>query len=403
MRFFSRQLDIIFILILISFNLLFLWQFIGSPYPEVSISAPTIPALGAVISKVAPFSFWQTAGILTIFSFPLLSVTWYLCLRKILANPILAFAASLIFLLPFSFRERFVIFWDAGDIAHGLSLAFIPLVILAFGEFLRKASINAFLFSFMGVAVVSLISPFGFLNLAFFSAFLTMSEMLLGQARVKLLRFFMVFLFGFGISAFWYHPAFLIALAQSQQGSAAFTALSKLVPLSFFVVPTFGALSFLIFDRKTHLQSLFLAASLSFFYLMVVSAARFGMELPSPSRFLPEFSLSLSFLIVSLTASLWQLWQTKILGGLQLSPRLGLLHSSREFLVATFFVALLTWPLFSFFSGETFLEINNQNQVLGAQDVRWGSAREGVSHLVGYLISGTTLLSTLFLKLKLKS
>lgn len=402
MRFFRFQLDTIFISILISFNLLFLWQFIGSPYPEVSFSAPIIPVLGTVISKMTPFSFWQSIGILVIISFPVLSITWYLYLKRLFSNANLAFAASLILLTPVFLRERFLLFWETGDGAHGFALASLPLVLLVFRQFINHATADSFIFSLMGVALVSLISIFGFLNLVFFSIFLTISEMLLGQARIKLLRFLAVFIFGWGMAAFWYHPGFLLSLAKSPQGEMVLSTLSKLIPLSFFIVPVFGAFSFLIFDRKPNLQPLFLSFSLVSFYLIVVSASSFGMALPLPDRFLPEFFLSLSFLGINLVVVFWQIWHHKILGGLQISPRLGLLHSSRGILMVAFFVAFLSWPLFSL-GKEPLFSVDINPQVLGTQSSWRIETQNPISTAIGFIISFLTCSATIFLKKKIKA
>lgn len=396
-----RFLEPTFLVFLIGFNLLFLWPFWGKTYPQISFSTPLVPSLAKVLDLLTPFSFWQSVGFLVITSFPLLSLTTYFWFKKIFSSPTLGIVASLIFLLPFSLTARFALFWESGDGIHSFSLALIPLVALPFWEFLKRGTVNFFLLSFAGISLLALASPFGFLNSFFFLTFLTISEMLLGQARVKLFKFFLTFIFGLGGVAFWYHPGFLISLLQSPQGETVLSTLGKLIPPAFFIVPVLGAFSFLIFDRKSQLQPLFLSFSLTLFYFLLLAADNFGISYPSPDRFLPEFLLSLSLFLVTLGWVARQILNQKLLWE-KIHPKLRFLHYGGKVLTVAFVMALLLWPVFSFFGGEPLL-VAGDNPVLGAQNPWWEGAKGGASRLLGYGISGITLLVTGLLKWKIKT
>lgn len=410
--FFLHTKDFFLALTLFGLNFFFIWPFLGRDFPEIDFSAPVLPFLANMLDLLTPFNFSQAVGVLVLFSFPLASFAWYFFFKRLSSSSVLSFLAGLIFLLPWFYLPRFALFWQKGDAVHALGFAVLPLVGMILLQFLKTGSFNRFLASFLGVSVISLISPFTLLNLYLFFLVLTFSEMLLGQARIKILRFFFVCLFAQGFSSFWYHPYFLLSLLKSNQGQAALSSLWKLFPVSFFVVPVFSAFSFLLFDRKPHLQSLFFAMTITILYLALVAADTFGVYLPFPvpDRFLPEFYIGLSFFLAIAIKFLMKLPKEGLNLG-KIYPRLAFVHHSSEVFLTALITAFILWPVFSIFSGISIIPTFETPQVLGAQSLLathsggepwWQVSRGGFSQILGYGISFLTAIGGAFLRKRIQ-
>lgn len=399
-----RLKDLIFALTLFLLNLVFLWPFFGQNYPYASFSTPVLPLLSQVLDFLSPLSFNQAVGFFVLLSFPLASITWYAFFKRFSSSALLSFLAGLIFLLPWFFLPRFALFWQKGDGIHALGFAILPLIGIILGKFLRAGSFNPFLASFLGVSLISLISPFTLLNLYLFFFVLTCSEMLLGQARIKILRFLVVCLFAQGFSSFWYHPYFLLSLFKSGPGREVFSSFWRLIPISFFTIPILGAFSFLIFDRKPHLQPLFFSFTFSALYLALVAAESFGgyLPFPVPARFFPEFHIGLSFLLAILIIFLISLPKKGLNLG-KIHPRLAFAHHSSEIFLTSILTAFLVWPAFSIFSASPIIPFQESPQVLGVQSAWWEISHDGISQFIGYGITFLTTATGFFLKRKIKA
>jgi hypothetical protein len=130
--------------------------------------------------------------------------------------------------------------------------------------------------------------------------FTAFSEMLLGKGRLKALRLAAVLVFAGAFSSFWYNPAFFLWMITGPMGEEIRGTISRLIPMSFFIVPVLGTLGFLLFDRKPDLQPVFLA-SFSTIAFAVITLAGGGFFPSHPSRYSAEFGISLSlFLAVAI-------------------------------------------------------------------------------------------------------
>jgi len=162
--------------------------------------------------------------------------------------------------------------------------------------FIKEGGIrNLVLSAFVG-ALVSLSSPFSFTTFLMFSAIGCFSEMLLGQGRLKFMRFLIVLIFAAGLNSFWYNPAFFNWMITGPMGEEIRLTLGRLIPMSMFVAPILGVFGFLLFDRKPSLQPMFLAVFFTIAFALVVIAG--GGFMPShPTRYTSEFGMSLALLL----------------------------------------------------------------------------------------------------------
>lgn len=395
--------DYLFASALFLLNFFFLLPFLGKDYPQAAFSAPILPLLAKILEILTPLNFSQSIGMVVLFSFPLASLTWYLFFKKLSVSSLLSFLASLIFLLPWFYLPRFALFWREGDGIHALGFALTPMVAIVFLNFLRTGLPSFFLASFLGVSLISLISPFALTTLYAFLLILTFSEMLLGQARIKILRLLIIGIFAQGFSSFWYHPQFLISLVQSEQGRQTIAALWRLFPLSFFTIPVLGAFSFLLFDRKPGLQPIFFAFVSTAIFSGLVAAEGVNDYLPFnvPARFFPEFYIVLSFFLAISVNFLINL-PRKGFSLRGIFPRLVFAHHASDIFLTSILTALLVWPAFSLIENDPIIPQVAVSQVLGVQTV-WVGVGWGISQGLGSIVSLFTVAVGVILKIKIKS
>lgn len=305
-------------------------------------------------------------------------VFFYFFVWEISHRRLTSFIACLIYTLPTLRLSQAIVF---GDGPHIIALTLTPLVLIFLLRFLRQKTVNLAIVLTVGVTLIALISPFALFTLLIFIGILTYSEMLLGQGRLKFFYTFLVLVAAAGLSAFRYHPAFVIKLFQGEHGRALLTILWSLVPPSFFLVPIIGAFSFLIFDRKPVLQPIFLAGSQFFIFLLLVFVGTHVSTtyVPVPSRFLPELSLAFAFLSALILIRISEVLKTDLSQGFLI-------------FILTFLLASIILARFHFWA------IAYESGVLGAQ-IRLVEDG-GVSQVFGGGVTILTALTLGFLKLR---
>ncbi len=297
-RFWLGTGEILVLLLVLLFNFFLLWPFFGREDQTNIFSAPFIPILANVSSFFMPFDYAVRFWLLVfIIFFPL---TFYLLIREISQQRLIAFLAVLVASLPLGIflPLRINIGLLGEDGAQIASLTLTALACLFLFRFLRRGGFKmATATSFM-IALTALTSPLGFFILFCFCWALTISEMLLSSARLKLARFVIVFLLATGLVSFWYNPKFAFLIYNSPQGQMVKKTLFSLFPLAFFLTPLLGVFGFLLFESRPRLQGLFVAVFWTIgFFLLFLGA---GLKLSSPVRFLPSLGVSLSFLLAIL-------------------------------------------------------------------------------------------------------
>jgi len=392
--------EILGLMILFLVNFLLLFHFFGHEDKYNAFSAPVIPVLATLIEKWVPFASGVRIWLLVFFLF--FPLSFYFLVRELSGRKLTAFIANFLAILPIGIFLRIRV--DLGvlseDGAHMAALTFIPLVCIFLLRFLKRGNFWAGFLSALGTVLVALTSPISFVVLGVFMGVITFSEMLLGRARLKFLRFLVVLILAVGFSAFWYHPKFIILTSQSFQGQLVKKALANLLPVSFFLIPLLGVFGFLLFENRPQLQPIFVAFFLTIGFGLFSLGA--GMTYPVPSRFLPAFGISLAFLLGVLSAGLFDF--------LHRSPRL------KRFRISSSTRKIIAWGLISLifsligiiivFSLRNFWELE-QTQVLGLtteQKVGIWEIREKttlVENIFGYTITGLTAIGVVVLKIGL--
>ena len=279
---------------LIAGNVALVWRFFSVPFSFV-FSAPVIPDLARFLGLFGVEFDWAVRWLLLAF-FILGPVSLYFLVREITGRRMSAMIAAVLYSLPI-FPSRFEGIVVLGDGAHIAALTFVPLAAYWLLRFLKRGSFSYAIGSSLSVLLVALTSPFGLFVLIGVLTVVTFSEMLLGSGRLKFMRFVLVLVFSAGLSAFWYNPEFVRLSLASASGRAVIAALKNLIPLLFFIFPVLGTFGFLIFDKRAHLQPLFVALGLTVVFGLISFAgglAKFAVS--SQSRYLPEVTLALTVL-----------------------------------------------------------------------------------------------------------
>jgi len=300
--------EVLLVLALFLTNLFLLYPFFGHEDKYNVFSAPVIPLLTAFTDPFISYPYGVRIWLLTLFLiFPL---AFYYFIREISGRKLIGLLSSFVVILPIgiflSLRVNLGLL--SGDGAHIASFTFIPLVCLLLLRFLRQGNFWAGIFSALGTTLVALTSPLGLVVLAVFMGIITFSEMLLGRGRLKMMRFFVVFILMVGFSAFWYNRKFVILTFQSPEGQLIKQTFINLLPPSFFLLPLLGVFGFLLFENRPQLQPMFIAFFLTVCFGLFSLGA--GVEYHSPSRFLPSFGISLAFLLGISTVGLFDFLRT---------------------------------------------------------------------------------------------
>lgn len=294
----SIPFEIFLLSLITAFNLFYIFPFWGTmASPDAIFSGPVIPLITKFV-QIFDGTFSHSLQYVNTFFFIILPVGLYFFIKEVSGRKIIAFLSLFIIILPFSYfaETRVTSAFLSSDGAHMASLAVMPFALLSLFSFLKDGSRKNLLIASFLSAVIVLISPFGFTTYLIFAGILTFSEAVLGFGRKKLMRFFAILFFAAALSSFWYNPSFTFWLFSGPLGMEVRRTISKLLPISLFMIPILTTFGYLLFDRKPFLQPIFLASFFTIAFLLI-SMAGGGVFPSSPSRYIPEIGISISFLV----------------------------------------------------------------------------------------------------------
>jgi hypothetical protein len=292
-------IDIFSVIFFGAISLLYLGSFLGDADRSNDFSAPLLPFLSKLVSLLTGLEELKALTFWLVFFLSLGPIFLYFFTSKLTGRRSTGFFSSLVYCLPGSWfaSGRASMAFLIGDGGHLAALSLVPLVAMFLLDFLRKGVFKNLVFSSLGMVLVGLLSPFGFLTGGVIVTAVTFSEMLQGEGRLKTLRFIFFLAVGAGLVAFWYNPVFVLSLFGGAKGAVVRRTLWNLIPISFVVVPVLAAFGFLLFEKRAHLQPLFIALGLVVLFSLLAFADYVGDLFPGhPRRYLPEFGFSLAFL-----------------------------------------------------------------------------------------------------------
>lgn len=357
-RWCGKPLETFLVLLILALNVFVVFRFFDFPAVDQPFSGPIFPLL---VNFVRFFNIPDSLAFQLVngYFYIILPLAIYLFVKEVTGRKLIAFLAAMIVSLPiYPLAEtRFLLSFGGVDAAHIASLAIIPIALLSYYAFIKNGGIKNLVAAAITSALIALISPFGFMTFLVFSSFLAFSEMLLGGGRLKFFRYITVLFFAGSLNSFWYNPIFFTWMIAGPMGAGIRLTVSKLIPLSFFVIPILGALGYLLFDRKPNLQPFFIV---TFFTISfgLISIAGGGIFPSHSSRYMPELGISLALLISVLFVGL--------VDYIRLNFSFKAIPIKSEYLANTFLIVVIPALIFGIIWGAYGISFNEK--VLGAWD-----------------------------------
>lgn len=247
-------------------------------------------------------------SIVTGISLSFAPISFYLFVRKIaLRHELTALIATLAFILPNPFFGYIPVFGGTvinGDAAHAVVFSYIPLFLLYVESFFSTGIPILALLASIGTAIIAIFSPFAAFNLLLIYPFLAIAEGFLGNLRIKIFRMIFLLIMAFGLSLWWYFPTFFAQGISLSHVTYTINKILSLFPLLIPIIPVFGALFFLVFDRRKRLKPIFIGLSLLIIYVMLYITSKdimiSGIFTPERYRLELTFAGALTFSIITI-------------------------------------------------------------------------------------------------------
>lgn len=395
----NSLVEILGVVLIVLLNTFLIWPLFSGLDRGTHFSGPLLPVIGQTTAFVSGISLAAAFQITYLFFFLLFPVSFCALVYFLTRRRLTTLFAVLIAALPeYVFAEsRIASGFFYGDGPHIASLAIVPLAVIGLILFLRRGGKTNLVATALLGALVMLTSPIGFGTYVIFAIVAGFSEMLLGFGRLKLARFLVAFILSAAMVSFWYNPAFVFWLIFGPMGKEIRMVVWNLVPMSFFILPVLGTFGYLLFSRKPGLQPAFLGFFWTAVFLIIILVAK-GNGTAFSSRYLSELGIALSLLVGLLL--------TALVDGLK-SSRITLVPALNKPSFSNPIIALLLVVLFIAVvlpRQRLFGDIRAMEKESGGfSKGRYWLEKEsfgGLHSILGYVITGGTVGSLVFLKMK---
>lgn len=351
------QTSILITLILSVFSFVIFWPVISQIDIEEAFFTPLVPAF-LFLFELFGVGPTEAMRVLFIVSFIVSTVGIYLFVRDLTKRQMTAVLSTIIYLIPpipvfilTYFRKGLLVreleaakaflFTVYGDGAHFVALALIPFAAIFFLRYLKSDNRkNLFLSAVFG-ALIFLATRSQAMSLMLILLTISLSEIFLGMARVKIGRFLLISVSILGLVSFWYTPNFIIESLLLYRVQL-ISNIGFLFPVSFTLGILMLLFAFVFFARNEKRQPIFIA-----FLLFVVFLGIVGDWVWHQRSFVPHVqrliaNLNMFFAIVLAVGI------TAVLDWGQLSERIGVKRRSHA---VRSFMAMVLWPLSLFAAG----------------------------------------------------
>lgn len=302
------QITIVVTVMLALTSFIIYWPMISQIDFEEAFYTPLVPYLMATLANfgIVPS---DALRMLFVTSLSISTVGLYLLMRDLTKRQVTAILAAIIYLIPpmpifvltilgpgilekelISAKSFFTIVY--GDGAHFVALALVPFALLFFLRYLKFNGRFHFAAAVVTCSLILLANRSQGVSLAIVLVAATVTSAILGLARVKLRRLFLVVAFSLGLVSFWYTGDFwassLVVLAGHIADNIQF-----IFPLP-LVVSIFGLFfSFVFFAKREDRQPIFMAflVFIVFLSLMVGWLASGRSIMPHPHRLVPNLNM----------------------------------------------------------------------------------------------------------------
>lgn len=279
------KITLLFGLFLVLFAFIVLWPIVSQIDFEDAFSVPLIPWVIAIFTTLG-FGAGEIVRVIFMGSFMLSTAGVYLFVRELTKRQVSSILATLIYILPpvpifvlanfgkglsafelNSAKSLMTVMYGNGGL---LGFALIPFASILFLKFLKWGDKSIFVVTVAISTIVLLTDQTQSLSLFAVFGIIMVSEILLGQARLKVKRFLQVALFSLGLVLFWYFPIVMnrpLAVFES----ATFSNLKYLFPLPFILGVLGLIFSFVFFGKQEKRQGIFISFLLFMVFLSLIS------------------------------------------------------------------------------------------------------------------------------------
>src|SRR3989304_7953724 len=302
------RINLIYIGVFVLLSFVILWAVISESSFEEVFFTPLVPFL---ISLLEIFGLNTTSSLRLLFigSFMISTIGIYLFFYDLTKRRITAILASVLYLIPpmpifilsFFFSKRyqselisaksfFTIIY--GDGAHFLALALIAFAALFFLRYIKSAKINDLVITVLACAFILLASRSQALSLFLVLTVVALTDLFLGNARIKFKRFLLVLFISLGLVSFWYTPSFwqeaLIGFFNQLKVNLKFL-FPLPVTIGFFTLFA----SFVFFGKRADRQPIFFSFLLFIIFLILVGEWLWYQRslLTHPQRLVPNLNM----------------------------------------------------------------------------------------------------------------
>jgi len=218
------RINLIYIGVFVLLSFVIFWPIIAKITFEEVFFTPLVPFLISVLS-IFGFNADSSLRFLFIGSLMISTVGIYLFVYDLTKRRVTAILASVLYLIPpmpifilslffsgryqsqlISAKSFFTIIY--GDGAHFLALALIAFAALFFLRYIKSDKTSDLVITVLACAFILLASRSQALSLFLVLTVVALTDLFLGNARIKFKRFLLVLLISLGLVSFWYTPSF---------------------------------------------------------------------------------------------------------------------------------------------------------------------------------------------------
>ena len=302
------RINLIYIGVFVLLSFVIFWPIIAKITFEEVFFTPLVPFLISVLS-IFGFNADSSLRFLFIGSLMISTVGIYLFVYDLTKRRVTAILTSVLYLIPpmpifilslffsgryqsqlISAKSFFTIIY--GDGAHFLALALIAFAALFFLRYIKSDKTSDLVITVLACAFILLASRSQALSLFLVLTVVALTDLFLGNARIKFKRFLLVLLISLGLVSFWYTPSFW------QETLIGFFNQLKVNLKFLFPLPvTIGFLtlfaSFVFFGKREDRQPIFFSFLLFIIFLILVGEWLWYQRslLPHPQRLVPNLNM----------------------------------------------------------------------------------------------------------------
>lgn len=287
-------------------------------FPFHLFYTPILPYLMVILSKVfgsVPLESWYRILIGLFYAATPVSV--YFLARYLLKNTAAGFLSGMIFafvptigylmsglsgtaevhsLAPWRFLTM-ILYGEGG---HIIGLFFLPLAILFAYKTIRHGNLRNYLLASSLIALVALTNIISLIGLAIMLGIVFIIESIGQEWLKKMVRAFLLFIYSFGLVAFWYNVSFIntsLSIGTGGVSGGVGEVYFRFLPFIFLLIPLIFLFTFIAKKETWKLPLITLSWIVLFFSSAYFWFNKEVMLLPQPNRYIMEMDIGVAIFV----------------------------------------------------------------------------------------------------------